>query len=45
MVTQRLEVRPFRADDLEALLVVPGDPQVIRYVGARPGPPARDEPA
>jgi hypothetical protein len=42
---QRLELRPFRADDLEALLVVPGAPQVMRHVGTRREPPTPDEPA
>ena len=43
ILTQRLELRPFRADDLEALLVVLGDPEVMRYVGTRREPLTRDE--
>lgn len=43
IVTQRLELRPFRADDLEALLVVLGDPEVMRHAGTRREPLTRDE--
>lgn len=33
LVTPRLELRRFQADDLEALFGVFGDPEVMRYVG------------
>jgi RimJ/RimL family protein N-acetyltransferase len=31
--TERLHIRPFRADDLDAICEVWGDPEVMRFVG------------
>jgi ribosomal-protein-alanine N-acetyltransferase len=42
LVTMRLELRPFVADDLDGLVEIFGDPVVMRFVGAERRPLDRD---
>jgi RimJ/RimL family protein N-acetyltransferase len=47
LLTPRLELRAFRADDLDALAAIYADPEVMRYIrgGVAEGPRTREQTA
>ena len=41
LTTERLILRPHRAEDFDAVAAMTGDAEVMRYIGGKPQPQAR----